>query len=51
MNTEFWEKQAWEVDGSVYKELVKSKSKSLAIFLDYVLGDYYNGVNKYGNQI
>ena len=35
-----------------FTKLVKSKSrKALEPFTDYVLGVYYNGVDKYGNQI
>ena len=35
-----------------FTKLVKSKSKkSLEPFVEYVLGDYYNGVDEYDNQI
>ena len=35
-----------------FAKLVKSKSKkALEPFVEYVLGVYYNGVDKYGNQI
>ena len=35
-----------------FTKLVKSKSrKALEPFIEYVLGDYYNGVDEYGNQI
>ena len=35
-----------------FTKLVKSKSKkALEPFVEYVLGVYYNGVDKYGNQI
>ncbi len=35
-----------------FTKLLKSKSrKALEPFLEYVLGVYYNGVDKYGNQI
>ena len=29
----------------------KRKRKALQPFVEYVLGEYYNGVDKYGNQI
>ena len=35
-----------------FTKLVKSKSrKALEPFVNYVLNDYYSGVDKYGNQI
>ena len=35
-----------------FARLVKSKNrKALEPFLEYVLGVYYNGLDKYGNQI
>ena len=35
-----------------FAKLLKSKSrKALKPFVDYVLGFYYSGVDKYGNQI
>ena len=35
-----------------FTKLVKSKSKkALEPFVEYLLGVYYNGVDKYGNQI
>ena len=35
-----------------FVKLLKSKSrKALEPFVEYVLGVYYNGVDKYGNQI
>ena len=35
-----------------FTKLVKSKSrKALEPFVEYVLADYYNGVDEYGNQI
>ena len=35
-----------------FTKLLKSKSmKALKPFVDYVLGDYYSGLDKYGNQI
>ena len=35
-----------------FTKLVKSKTKkALEPFVEYVLDDYYNGVDKYGNQI
>ena len=35
-----------------FTKLVKSKSrKALETFVEYVLDVYYNGVDKYGNQI
>ena len=35
-----------------FTKLLKSKSmKALKPFVEYVLGVYYNGVDKYGNQI
>ncbi len=36
----------------VFAKLLKSKSmKALKPFAEYVLGSYYRGVDKYGNQI
>ena len=35
-----------------FTKLVKSKSrKAIEPFVEYVLNDYYSGVDKYGNQI
>ena len=35
-----------------FSRLLKSKSrKAIEPFIEYVLGVYYNGVDKYGNQI
>ena len=35
-----------------FTKLLKSKSrKALKLFIELVLGVYYNGVDKYGNQI
>ena len=35
-----------------FTKLLKSKSmKALKPFLEYVLGVYYSGIDKYGNQI
>ena len=35
-----------------FTKLVKSKSrKALELFVEYVLADYYKGVDEYGNQI
>ena len=36
----------------VFTKLLKSKSmKAIKPFIEYVLGVYYSGVDKYGNQI
>ena len=51
VDTEPREKQAWEVDGSVHKLVKSKKRKALEPFVEYVLDAYYNGVDKYGNQI
>ena len=32
------------------KLLISKKRKALQPFVEYVLGEYYNGVDKYGNQ-
>ena len=29
----------------------RKKRKALQLFVEYVLGEYYNGVDEYGNQI
>ncbi len=34
-----------------FTKLLKSKSQAVEPFVNYVLNDYYNGVDKYGNQI
>ena len=33
------------------KLVISKKRKNLQPFLEYVLGEYYNGLDKYGNQI
>ena len=33
------------------KLVISKKRKNLQPFLEHVLGEYYNGVDKYGNQI
>ena len=33
------------------KLLISKSRKALEPFVEYVLGEYYNGVDKYGNQI
>ena len=34
-----------------FTKLLKSKSKALKPFVEYILGVYYSGLDKYGNQI
>ena len=46
------ERNELERSMGAFTKLVKSKSrKALEPFVEYVLGVYYNGVDKYGNQI
>ena len=33
------------------KLVISKKRKALQPFVEYVLGEYYNGIDKYGNQI
>ena len=46
------ERKKLERSMEAFTKLVKSKSrKALEPFVNYVLNDYYSGVDKYGNQI
>ena len=46
------ERDKLETSMEAFSKLVKSKTrKSLEPFVDYVLNIYYNGIDKYGNQI
>ena len=46
------ERKRLERSMEAFTKLVNSKSrKALEPFVEYVLGVYYNGVDKYGNQI
>ena len=46
------ERDKLERSMKAFTKLVKSKSKkALKPFVEYVLNDYYNGTDEYGNQI
>ena len=46
------ERKKLERSMEAFTKLVKSKSmKALKPFVEYVLNDYYNGIDEYGNQI
>ena len=46
------ERDKLERSMEAFTKLLKSKStKALRPFVEYVLGVYYSGVDKYGNQI
>ena len=46
------ERDKFQRSMEAFTKLVKSKSrKALEPFVKYVLDDYYNGVDEYGNQI
>ena len=46
------ERNKLERSMEAFTKLVKSKSmKALKPFVEYVLNDYYNGIDEYGNQI